>query len=129
MRWPCNVAAAAATCLAAGCASIIGQTTQHITIVSTPPGAACRIFRSGVMIAQVPSTPGAIDVRTSAIDLVCVCEKEGYQTVSATNRADVAAATVFSALLWGGTGWAVDSATGTANRYDSNMSLTLAPSR
>lgn len=128
MRWVYGAMAAAIPLLASGCGALIGQKTQHITIVSTPPGASCRIFRSGVVIAQVPSTPSAIDVRNSTMDLVAVCEKQGYQTASATNKADVAAATVVSTILWGGTGWAVDSATGTANRYDSGISVTLVPS-
>ncbi len=120
-------AAAAATLALAGCASVVGEKTQHILISTAPEGAACRVFRSGVVIGNVSSTPAAVDIRLSPVDLVVVCEKDGYQPTSRTNKADVAAASVVSALLWGGTGWAVDSATGTANRYDGDMLVVLAP--
>jgi hypothetical protein len=111
----------------AGCSSILDSRTQTITIMSDPAGANCRLLRSGTVIAEISGTPGTATVRKSTHDIVIVCDKAGYQQASTINVADVSAETVGSAILGGGLGWAIDSTTGTANQYDSKVTVKLVP--
>ena len=110
-----------------GCASILESQTQQIVVTTEPPGAVCRLLRSGTVIGQISPTPGALVIRKSTYDIVIVCDKDGYQQTSYVDGADVAAATVLSAILGGGTGWAIDSTTGTANKYESPVTIRLVP--
>ncbi len=118
-------------CLAAllalpGCASLLGDRDQSIAVATSPPGAHCLVLRSGARIGEIAQTPATIVLRKSPLDLVFLCDKPGYQQASSVNGADVSSGAVASAVLWGGTGWAVDSMTGTANSYQPHVRLTLA---
>ena len=117
-------------CLAAllalpGCASLLSDREQPIAVETTPPGAHCLVLRSGAKIGEIARTPATIVLRKSPLDLVFLCDKPGYQLASSVNGSGVSSGTVASAVLWGGTGWAVDSVTGTANSYQSRVSLAL----
>ncbi len=119
------------SCLAAllalpGCASVLGSHEQSIAVETTPPGAHCVVLRSGAEVGDIAQTPATIVLRKSPLDLVFLCDKPGYQEASSVNGAGVSSGAVASAVLWGGTGWAVDSMTGTANSYQSHVRLTLA---
>ncbi len=109
-----------------GCASLLGSREQPIAVETTPPGAHCLVLRSGAKIAEIAQTPATIVLRKSPLDIVFLCDKPGYQQASSVNGADVSSGAVASAVLWGGTGWAVDSMTGTANSYQPRVRLTLA---
>ena len=120
----------ALSCLAAllalpGCASLLSSRDQPIAVETTPPGAHCLVLRSGAKIAEIASTPATIVLRKSPLNLVFLCDKPGYQSASSVNGSDVSSGSVASAVLWGGTGWAVDSMTGTANSYQPRVSLAL----
>jgi hypothetical protein len=111
------------------CASIFESREQKLQVNTVPPGASCKLLRSGVPIGEVNPTPGAVLVRKSTYDIVIVCDKDGYQQTSYVNASGVAAATVGSAILGGATGVAIDSMTGTANKYDGEVTITLLPNR
>ena len=95
-------------------------------VETTPPGAHCLVLRSGAQIGEIALTPATIVLRKSPLDLVFLCDKPGYQQASSVNGSDVSSGAVASAVLWGGTGWAVDSMTGTANSYQSYVRVKLA---
>jgi hypothetical protein len=110
-----------------GCSSLLDSREQPITVETTPPGAHCLVLRSGAKVAEIAQTPAVISLRKSPLDLVFLCDKPGYQLTSSINGAGVSSGAVASAVLWGGTGWAVDSMTGTANSYKPHVQLTLTP--
>jgi hypothetical protein len=122
-----------AVCLSAlalsACSLIFEGTHQDITINTTPPGAECTLSKDGKeVIGKVESTPGVARIEKSKYDLVIQCDKPGYQTAIIRNRSDVAGATtadVLGGVWFGPVGWAVDSATGADNKYDSVVNLTL----
>ena len=109
-----------------GCASILDSRTQEISVETDPPGASCKLLRSGSIINQIASTPAQITVRKSTYDIVIVCDKEGYQQASYINEADISSESVASSLIGGGLGWAIDSTTGRANQYDSKVMIKMA---
>ena len=109
------------------CASILKSRSQEIVVSTDPPGATCRLLRSGTILGQINPTPGSLVVRKSTYDLVIVCDKDGYQETSYVDSSDVAGATVVSAILGGATGWAIDLTTGKANKYESPVAIRLVP--
>ena len=114
----------------AGCSTIIEGRHQELSINSEPPGAACKLEREGAQIGAVAATPGTVLVEKTKNDILITCEKPGYQTASLKNHSDSAAATagnILLGLLGGPIAWGIDSATGADNKYDSPVSLTLAP--
>lgn len=116
--------------LVTGCASVFEGTSQEILVTTDPPGASCTLEREGVAIAAIPTTPGAAFVKKNKYDIVIKCDKEGFVESSYLNHSDVAAATVGNVLggvFTGGAAWAIDSASGADNKYDSPVSITLAP--
>jgi hypothetical protein len=117
----------AASLTLTGCASILESRNQEIVVNTEPPGATCRLLRSGTILGQINPTPGSLEVRKSTYDVVIVCDKNGYHETSYVDTADVAGATVVSAILGGATGWAIDSTTGKANIYESPVTIRLVP--
>lgn len=109
-----------------GCASILDSRTQEISIDTDPTGAACKLLRSGTVIGEIEKTPSQVTVRKSTHDIVIVCSKDGYQQTSYIDEADVSTGSVASSIIGGGLGWAVDSTTGTANKYDSKVLIKMA---
>ena len=55
------------------------------------------------------------------------CNKDGYQEATYLNHSGSAGATFGNIVLGGGIGWAVDSAAGADNKYDSPVNITLVP--
>ncbi len=114
-------------CTLSACASIIEGTSQELTINTNPSGANCSLERQGVTIARVGSTPGATTIKKTKYDIVVKCNKDGYQEATYLNHSGSAGATFGNIVLGGGIGWAVDSAAGADNKYDSPMNITLVP--
>jgi hypothetical protein len=120
----------AAVSLLAGlsaCSSIVEGTSQELTVNTTPPGANCSLERQGETIAHIDSTPGKATIKKTKYDLTVRCTKDGYQEATYLNHSGVAGATVGNILLGGGIGWAVDSAVGADNKYDTPVNMTLVP--
>ena len=114
--------------IVAGCASVFEGTSQEILVTTDPPGASCTLEREGIAIGAIPATPGAAFVKKNKYDIVITCNKLGFDEVIYVNHSDVAAVTVANALggvFTGGAAWAIDSASGADNKYDSPVNITL----
>lgn len=108
-----------------GCSSIIEGRTQQIVINTNPPGASCQLVRNGTTVATVTDTPSGVNIEKTKYDIEVRCNKPGYQQATYLNHSGAAGATVGNIILGGGIGWAVDSATGADNKYDSPVNITL----
>ena len=116
----------AAVCLS-GCASIVSGTSQEIKVVTNPPGANCQFVREGSVIARVDNTPGGVTIKKTKHDITLKCNKEGYQEATYLNHSGADGATFGNIILGGGIGWAIDSASGSDNKYDGVVNLSLVP--
>ena len=117
--------AAVCLCLISACSSIIEGTSQEITVNTNPPGADCSLNRQGISIAHVNPTPGAATIKKTKYDITIVCNKKGYEEATYLNHSGSAGATFGNIVLGGGIGWAVDSAAGADNKYDSPVNISL----
>jgi hypothetical protein len=118
--------AAALIITLSGCSSIIEGRSQEITINTNPPDAICTLARNGTPIGSVTPTPGSIYIEKTKYDIMITCKKPGYEDATYMNKSGAAGATVGNIVLGGGIGWAIDSATGADNKYDSPVNITLA---
>jgi hypothetical protein len=109
------------------CSSIVEGTSQEIVINTNPAGASCALHRKDIVIARVAPTPGAATIKKTKYDITILCEKEGYQQASFLDKSGVAGATFGNIILGGAVGWAIDSASGADNKYDSPVNITLLP--
>jgi hypothetical protein len=121
------IAAASAFAMLGACSTIIEGRSQQIVVNSNPIGADCGLYRQGMRIATVQNAPGSTLIEKSKYDIWIACVKQGYQLASYYNHSGVAGATLGNIILGGGIGWAIDSATGSDNKYDSPVNITLSP--
>ncbi len=110
-----------------GCSSIVEGTSQQIHVNTDPTGANCALKRQNIVIAQINPTPGAAKIEKTKYDITIVCDKDGYQEATYLNKSGAAAATFGNILAGGGIGWAIDSASGADNKYESDVSIVLTP--
>lgn len=110
-----------------GCSSIVDGTTQNIVVNTNPSNAECGFYRQGMRIATIASTPASALVDKTKHDITILCVREGHQPTTFFNKSGVAGATFGNIILGGGIGWAIDSASGADNKYDSPVNLTLTP--
>lgn len=113
--------------IVAGCSTIIEGRSQQIMVNTNPSGADCDIYRNGEKIASIIDTPGSAYIEKTKYDIRIECDKDGYQTASYLNHSGTAGATWGNIVAGGGIGWAVDSATGSDNKYESPVNITLVP--
>lgn len=111
----------------AGCSTVTEGTSQRISVNTNPPGASCELTRHNESIGKIDPTPGSIKIEKTKYDIMIECSKEGYQKGSYVNHSDVAAATVGNIILGGGIGWAIDSASGSDNKYEPTVNINLTP--
>ena len=116
----------AVVCLS-GCASVVEGTSQEILVNTNPVGANCDFVREGNVIAKVANTPGGVTIKKTKHDITLKCTKEGYQEATYLNHSGAAGATFGNIILGGGIGWAIDSASGSDNKYDGVVNITLVP--
>ncbi len=109
------------------CASIIDGTTQEIVINTNPTDARCVLNRQGVSIGTVEQTPGGVTIQKTKEDITVVCDKEGYQTATHLSNSGIQGSTWGNIVLGGGVGWAIDSARGADNYYETPVNITLLP--
>jgi hypothetical protein len=107
------------------CSSIVDGASQEIMINTNPAGADCSLNREGNVIARVNPTPAAATIKKTKQDIKIVCNKSGYQESTYLNHSGSAGATFGNIVLGGGIGWAIDSASGADNKYDSPVNITL----
>ncbi len=110
-----------------GCASIIEGRSQELLVNTNPSGATCVLERSGAPIGTVSPTPSSILIQKTKYDIIIKCNLDGYQEATYFNKSGAAGATFGNIVLGGGIGWAIDSASGSDNKYDSPVNLTLVP--
>jgi hypothetical protein len=122
-----SVVLAALAVLLAGCSSVVEGTHQEIAVSTDPPGANCALMRQGFEIGRVNPTPGTVKIDKTKYDMTVVCDKDGYQQGTVLNKSGAAAATFGNIILGGGIGWAIDSASGADNKYDSPVTVKLVP--
>jgi hypothetical protein len=120
---------AAGLLLLAGCASIVEGSDQTITVSTNPPEADCAPVREGNVIGRVNPTPGSVVIEKTKHDITITCTKSGYQEATYFNKSDIEGATFGNIVLGGGIGWAIDSASGADNKYESPVNITLVPSQ
>ncbi len=124
MKLTIPAALAAAICVS-GCSTIVEGRSQMLAIDTTPPGASCALTRHGETLGTVNPTPGSIYVEKTKYDITITCDLDGYEQTTLINKSGAAGATFGNIILGGGVGWAIDSATGSDNKYDSPVNITL----
>jgi hypothetical protein len=94
---------------------------------TNPNGADCGLYRQNMRIATVQNAPGSALIEKTKHDIWIVCVKPGYQMATFYNHSGAAGATFGNIILGGGIGWAIDSASGADNKYESPVNITLVP--
>jgi len=110
-----------------GCSTIIEGRSQQIMVNTNPPGADCGIYRNGEKIASIAGTPGSAYIEKTKVDIRIECGKHGYQDATYLNHSGTAGATWGNIVAGGLVGWGVDSATGSDNKYETPVNITLVP--
>jgi hypothetical protein len=111
----------------AACSTIVEGTSQTIAVSTNPSGASCTFMRQGKPIGTVAATPGSTKIDKTKYDITVECEKAGFAKSTYLNKSGAAGATFGNIIAGGGIGWAVDSAVGADNKYDSVVNITLIP--
>jgi len=123
-----GVAVALLTLTVSGCASIVEGRSQEISVSTDPPGAECGFYREeGVRIATIQRTPGSALVRKTKHDIWIVCAKPGYQQAVYFNRSGGGWTNVVSGIFTLGISTAIDSSTGSDNKYESPSNVVMVP--
>jgi hypothetical protein len=115
--------------LLGACSTIIEGRSQQLMVNTNPSGADCGLYRQGIRIATVQNTPGIALVEKTKHDIWVACVKSGYQLATHYDKSGAAGATFGNIILGGGIGWAIDSATGSDNKYESPVNITLVPNQ
>lgn len=106
--------------LTSGCASVIGEDTQPVS-VDTPscPQASCRLTNSqGTYF--VKSTPETVVINKAYSDLMITCEKDG-RTANSVHVSQANGATFGNILLGGIPGALIDGGSGAGYDYQSYL--------
>ena len=62
-----------------GCAGLVGEPTQTITVVTEPPGADCVLERNDKPIGEVAETPGDVLIGKGRKIITVNCTLPGFQ--------------------------------------------------
>jgi hypothetical protein len=125
-RAPAALAAVAAALLA-GCATLTTSSSQTITLVTEPPGAACTFRREGQVVGIVNPTPGSLMVHKSHSALDVICAKEGFVDATGSVGSKFQAMTLGNILIGGLVGIAVDAASGATAEYEPQITIRMMP--
>lgn len=128
MQSPLRTLAFLALLANCACSTVVEGPSQKITVNSSPQGAQCLFRQADDIVARI-TTPGTAEIPKSKNDLVILCSKEGYESVSVKNRSDMALTSLGNMAFYqlSFVGDAVDSATGASNKYDSKVFVELTP--
>jgi hypothetical protein len=127
MKTQTRAAIVALSMILAGCSSIIDGTHQDISILSTPEGAHCDLFRKGQHLAAVDATPGITTVKRTKDDITMTCTLVGYEKGTQLLRSGGSRDVIGNVLIGGVIGWGIDSATGADNEYPYAVNIQLVP--
>lgn len=111
-----------------GCATLLEGTTQTIA-VETPgaAGAQCTLYQAEKRYFL--TTPGSVVVDKSKHDITIACKKWGYEDGFLQIESLTEGATLGNLVAGGFIGYGIDAATGAANQYPSQVSVTLVKRR
>lgn len=110
--------------LLSGCASIIDGPHQDISVNTVPPGATCTFTREGVVLGSLVS-PGELHVDKTKNPIIITCTKAKYTDGSYTDQSGSDGMVLGNLISGGIIGWGVDSATGSDNKYQTPVEITL----
>lgn len=129
MRRGILTAAAMASAMVGGCASVTQGTTQAVSVTAVCEGrimldASCEVANDKGR--WVLKTPGSVVVQKAYGELVAVCRKDGAAgTAKFVSKANDAA---WGNVLVGGLiGYAIDSSSGAGFNYPSELPVVLTP--
>ena len=107
-----------------GCASIVSDDKQVVTIESDPPGADCELVnQEGTYIAK--NTPSTITLNTTCKPMTVTCTKDGYKK-SQVNIDYSHKGSAWGNILAGGPiGYIVDRQTGAGCDYPQRILVPL----
>jgi len=108
-----------------GCASIVSGSHQDISINTSPEGAKCAVYRDGVQVGYVNSTPGIVSVSRRSSDIWVGCVKDNYDFSNAKNSSDFNGWVIGNLGFGGLIGLVVDMSTGASHAYDRDVNMTL----
>lgn len=112
--------------LLSACASVVDGTSQELTIDSNPKGAECMLNRNDKLLARV-TTPDTITIKKTKHNINVSCTMDGFYESTAFLKSKTQDSTWGNIVLGGGIGWAIDSASGADNKYDSYLTITMVP--
>ena len=112
-----------ALCLS-GCASIVSEGTQNLTVDTDPSGADCKLVNQEGTF-YVRNTPGTVPIDTTCKPMTVECTKNGYRRVQETIDYSHKGAAWGNIILGGGIGYIVDRQTGAACDYPQSITVTL----
>lgn len=119
-------ALAVATLLLCGCATIIDGTNQEVSFNSNPSGAKCELERKREIIGRF-ETPQTINIKKTKHDINVTCNMEGFHESKGFMKSKIEDATWGNIVLGGLIGWGIDSATGSDNKYEKYITITMVP--
>ncbi len=109
------------------CATVTTGTTQTISVLTEPPGAACTMTRDGTIMGVVNPTPGTVSLSKSSRDIAIRCTRAGSLPSVQTITPQFQGMTAGNILIGGFIGLAVDAASGAMSRYPENVIVSLPP--
>ena len=118
-----------ALALLAGCATITTGSSQNVTLVTEPGGAACVFSRGGEIMGVINPTPGTLMLTKGHGDIRVRCSKEGFVDSSGVVGAKFQKMTFGNILFGGIIGIVVDAASGATGEYEPQITITLVPAQ
>jgi hypothetical protein len=109
------------------CATITSGSSQSVTVITEPAGAACNLQREGATVGVVNPTPGTVQISKSVQDISVRCTRQGHSPGVVALPAQFQAMTLGNVLLGGLIGIAVDAASGAMGRYPESVTVSLPP--
>ena len=114
--------------IGSGCASIVHQTTQEVSVSSNPSGAVITVACGDVFNDPKLLTPAVVTVHRKPDHCVIGLAKEGYQSKEVSLKKAVSGWYIANLLAGGIVGFIVDAANGAMwNRTPSGVDVTLEP--
>jgi hypothetical protein len=108
-----------------GCATLVTDDHQALSVRSDPSGAACEVRQGGDLIGVVGQTPGTTQVPKSRHDLAVDCTLPGYYQGAAVLPSHFQDMTYGNLLIGGLLGLLVDTSSGAIKEYPRSVIVLL----